>query len=507
MEPGAALQQLMQGLQVALAWHNLAAALAGATLGTLIGVLPGLGPVATMAMLLPTVYAMDVTSALIMLAGIFYGAQYGGSTTSILLNVPGEASSVMTAVDGHAMARRGRAGVALAVAALGSFFAGTVGTAVVALLAAPLAAVALAFGPRENFALLVFGLVSSVVLVRGSLLKGLGVMLLGMLLGQINTDRISGVARYSMGWVELTDGIGVVVVAMGVFGIAEVVLSLDRSSTLGAVAVRQVQAVWPTRQDWAQAWPAVLRGTMVGTLLGLKPGSGPVMASFMAYALEKKCSGGPGEPAFGQGNLRGVAAPEAANNAAAQVSFIPMLTLGIPPGPVMAMMVAAMMIKGIAPGPQVMTANPNLFWGLIASMWVGNLMLLVLNLPLVGLWAGLLRVPYRLLYPAILAFSCIGLYSLNHMGFEVVLGALFGLLGVVLRRLGNDMAPLVLGFVLGAPIEDNLRRSLLLAHGDWSTLWSRPLAAALLGATVVLVLGVAWSRARRTSDRRSEHVD
>lgn len=496
MEVGTALAHLALGLQVALSWQNLAAALAGATLGTLIGVLPGLGPVATMAMLLPSVYAMDATAALIMLAGIFYGAQYGGSTTSILLNVPGEASSVMTAVDGHAMARQGRAGVALAVAALGSFVAGTVGTAVVALLAAPLSAVALTFGPRENFALLLFGLVSSVALVRGSLLKGLGVMLLGMLLGQVNTDRISGVARYSMGWVELTDGIGVVVVAMGVFGIAEVVLSLGQADSTRPASVHPAGAVWPTRQDWAQAWPAVLRGTMVGTLLGLKPGSGPVMASFMAYALEKKCAGVRGEPALGQGNLRGVAAPEAANNAAAQVSFIPMLTLGIPTGPVMAMLVAALMIKGIAPGPQVMTGNPGLFWGLIASMWVGNVMLLVLNLPLVGLWASLLRVPYRLLYPAILAFSCIGLYSVNNMGFEVVLGALFGLLGVVLRRLGNDMAPLVLGFVLGVPIEENLRRSLLLSHGDWGTLWSRPLPAILLGATLALVVGVAWSRAR-----------
>jgi TctA family transporter len=503
MDTAAALQHLAMGLQVALAWPNLAAALAGATLGTLIGVLPGLGPVATMAMLLPSVYAMDVTPALIMLAGIFYGAQYGGSTTSILLNVPGEASSVMTAVDGHAMARQGRAGVALAVAAVGSFFAGTVGTAVVALLAVPLSAVALGFGPRENFALLVFGLVSSVVLVRGPLLKGLGVMLLGMLLAQVNTDRISGVARYSLGLLELTDGIGVVVVAMGVFGLAEVVLSLGDSDARRAAGPGAVQAVWPSRQDWAQAWPAVLRGTMVGTLLGLKPGSGPVLASFMACALEKKCAAAPGEPAFGQGNLRGVAAPEAANNAAAQVSFVPMLTLGIPPGPVMAMMVAAMTIKGIAPGPQVMTANPELFWGLIASMWVGNLMLLVLNLPLVGVWAGLLRVPYRLLYPAILAFSSIGLYSLNNMGFEVVLGALFGLLGVVLRRLGNDLAPLVLGFVLGTPIEENLRRSLLLAHGDWSTLWSRPLPAALLGATAVLVLVVAWSGLRRAGADRA----
>jgi putative tricarboxylic transport membrane protein len=495
MDSASALQHLAHGLQVALTWQNLASAFIGATLGTLIGVLPGLGPVATMAMLLPTVYAMDATSALIMLAGIYYGAQYGGSTTSILINVPGEASAVMTALDGHAMARRGRAGTALAVAAIGSFFAGTVGTAVVALLAAPLAEVTLAFGPRENFALLVFGLVSSVILVRGSLLKGLAVMLLGMLLGQINTDRISGVARYSLGLVELTDGIGVVVVAMGVFGIAEVILSVKERSHDSAVM--PVGGLWPTRADWAAAWPAVLRGTMVGALLGLKPGSGPVMASFMAYALEKKCRGPAGEPAFGEGNLRGVAAPEAANNAAAQVSFIPMLTLGIPPGPVMAMMVAAMTIKGIAPGPQVMTHNPDLFWGLVASMWVGNLMLLVLNLPLVGLWVQLLRVPYRVLYPAILAFCCIGLYTLNNMAFEVMLGALFGLVGVVLRQLGNDVAPLILGFILGPAIEENLRRSLLLAHGDWATLWSRPLPAVLLAATVLLVAAVAWGRRAR----------
>ena len=491
------LQQLAHGLQVALTWQNLGAAFVGAALGTLIGVLPGLGPVATMAMLLPTVYAMDAIPALIMLAGIFYGAQYGGSTTAILINVPGEASAVMTAQDGHALARQGRAGTALAVAALGSFFAGTVGTLVVGLLAAPLAQVALGFGPRENFALLVFGLVSSVILVRGSLLKGLAVMVLGMLLGQINTDRISGVARYSLGFVELTDGIGVVVVAMGVFGIAEVVLSLGERGAGGRdTRAAPVRGLWPTREDWAAAWPAVLRGTMVGAVLGLKPGSGPMLASFMAHALEKRCPPRPGEPPLGEGNLRGVAAPESANNAAAQVSFIPMLTLGLPPGPVMAMMVAAMTIKGIAPGPQVMTNNPDLFWGLIASMWVGNLMLLALNLPLVGLWVRLLRVPYRLLYPAILAFCGIGLFTLNAMGFEVVLGALFGLLGVVLRRLGNDLAPLILGFVLGPAIEENLRRSLLLAHGDWATLWSRPLPAGLLAATVLLVLGVAWSRRR-----------
>ena len=494
MDSTATLGHLAYGLQVALTWQNLGAAFAGALLGTLIGVLPGLGPVATMAMLLPSVYAMDVTPALIMLAGIFYGAQYGGSTTAILINVPGEASAVMTAQDGHALARQGRAGAALAVAAIGSFFAGTVGTVVVGLLAQPLAQVALAFGPRENFALLVFGLVSSVILVRGSLVKGLAVMVLGMLLATINTDRISGVARYSLGLVELTDGIGVVVVAMGVFGIAEVILSLnERTHAEGAAPVH---GLWPTRQDWAAAWPAVLRGTMVGVALGLKPGSGPLLASFMAHALERKIDPRAGEPPLGEGNLRGVAAPEAANNAAAQVSFIPMLTLGLPPGPVMALMVAAMTIKGIAPGPQVMTRNPDLFWGLIASMWVGNLMLLVLNLPLVGLWARLLRVPYRLLYPAILAFCCIGLYTLNHMGFEVLLGALFGAVGVVLRRLGNDLAPLILGFVLGLQIEENLRRSLLLAHGDWTTLWSRPLPAALLAATVLLVAGVAWTRSR-----------
>jgi TctA family transporter len=495
MDTGATLTPLLLGLQVALSWPNLAAALAGATLGTLIGVLPGLGPVATMAMLLPTVYAMDATAALIMLAGIFYGAQYGGSTSSILINVPGEASSVMTTLDGHALARQGRAGRALAVAAIGSFVAGTVGTAVVALLATPLSVIALGFGPRENLAVLVFGLVSTVILVRGSVSKGLAVMLVGMLLGQINTDRISGVPRYSFGLVELTDGIGVVVVAMGVFGISEVILSLRQRMQRSDAAA--VHGLWPTRDEWASAGPAVLRGTLVGSLLGLKPGSGPLIASFMAYALEKKVRLKPGEPALGDGNLRGVAAPEAANNAAAQVSFIPMLTLGLPPGPVMAMMVAAMTIKGIAPGPQVMTRNPDLFWGLIASMWVGNLMLLVLNLPLVGLWVRLLRVPYRLLYPAILAFCCIGLYSLGNMAFEVVLGAVFGLVGVVLRQLGCDLAPLILGFVLGPSIEENLRRSLLLSHGDWSTLWSRPLPATLLGATLVLLVAVVVARRPR----------
>ncbi len=498
------IAHLAHGFTVALALHNLGYALLGATLGTLIGVLPGLGPVTTMAMLLPTVHAIDAGSALIMMAGIYYGAQYGGSTTSILINLPGEASAVMTTLDGHALARQGRAGAALAVAALSSFFAGTVGTALIALLAAPLTAVVMAFGPREQFALLVFGLVSSVVLMPGSLRKALAVTVLGVLLGLVNTDRISGVPRFDFGLVQLTDGLSVVALAMGVFGFAEVIRVLSEREAGPGGPPPRVRGLWPSRSDWTRAWPAALRGTAVGALLGLKPGSGPTLSAFLAYTLERRCRTAPDESPLGSGNLRGVAAPEAANNAAAQVSFIPMLTLGIPTGPVMAMMVAAMTIKGIAPGPQVIDRNPDLFWGLIASMWVGNLMLLVLNLPLVGIWVRLLRVPYRLLYPAILLFCCVGLYSLSNDPFELHAAIGFALLGLVLRALGCPAVPLVLGFLLGPSIEEQLRRSMMLSDGDWGTFAQRPLSAVLLCATALLVIGLAWRRAGQARTARRD---
>jgi TctA family transporter len=484
------INNLMLGFSVAFTMTNLLYAFAGAVLGTLIGVLPGLGPVATIAMLLPSIYALDATPALIMLAGIYYGAQYGGSTTAILINVPGESSSVVTAIDGYAMARKGRAGPALAAAGLGSFFAGCVGTVIIAAFAPPLTEVAFKFGPAEYFSLMVLGLIGAVVLASGSLIKAIGMILLGLLLGQINTDVISGVPRFSFDIPELTDGIGFVAIAMGVFGFGEIIANLGRPAEHREVFTKDVKGLWPTRQDFKDAAPAVLRGTALGSILGILPGGGALLASFAAYTVEKKVRGRKGEVPFGQGNIRGVAGPEAANNAGAQTSFIPMLTLGIPPNAVMALMVGAMTIKGIQPGPQVMTSNPELFWGLIASMWVGNLMLVILNLPLIGIWIKLLTVPYRFLFPAIVTFCCIGSYTLNNNSFDVYMTALFAVIGYAFYKLGCEPAPLLLGFILGPMMEENLRRALLLSRGDWTTFATRPLSAGLLAAAALMVVVV-----------------
>jgi putative tricarboxylic transport membrane protein len=484
------LANLALGFGVAFTPINLAYAFGGALLGTLIGVLPGLGPVATIAMLLPSIYALDATPALIMLAGIYYGAQYGGSTTAILINVPGESSSVVTAIDGYQMARKGRAGAALAAAGLGSFFAGCVGTIIIAAFAPPLTELAFKFGPAEYFSLMVLGLIGAVVLASGSLVKAIAMILLGLLLGQINTDVISGVPRYSFDIPELTDGIGFVAIAMGVFGFGEIITNLGQPAEHREVFTKDVKGLWPTKQDFHDAWPAVLRGTSLGSILGVLPGGGALLASFAAYTVEKKMRMGPNEVEFGKGNIRGVAGPEAANNAGAQTSFIPMLTLGIPPNAVMALMVGAMTIKGIQPGPQVMTSNPQLFWGLIASMWVGNLMLVILNLPLIGIWIKLLTVPYRFLFPAIMVFCCIGLYTLNNSPFDVYMGAGFAVIGYMFYKLGCEPAPLLLGFILGPMMEENLRRALLLSRGDWTTFATRPLSAGLLLAALAMIVVV-----------------
>ena len=484
------INNLMLGFSVAFTLTNLLYAFGGALLGTLIGVLPGLGPVATIAMLLPSIYALDATPALIMLAGIYYGAQYGGSTTAILINVPGESSSVVTAIDGYAMARKGRAGPALAAAGLGSFFAGCVGTIIIAAFAPPLTELAFKFGPAEYFSLMVLGLIGAVVLASGSLVKAIAMIILGLLMGQINTDVISGVPRYSFDIPELTDGIGFVAIAMGIFGFGEIVVNLSRPAEHREVFTKHVTGLWPTKQDFKDAWPAVLRGTALGSILGVLPGGGALLASFAAYTLEKKVRSRPGEVPFGKGNIRGVAGPESANNAGAQTSFIPMLTLGIPPNAVMALMVGAMTIKGIQPGPQVMTSNPQLFWGLIASMWVGNAMLVILNLPLIGIWIKLLTVPYRFLFPAIVVFCGIGSYSLNNSSFDVYMTAGFTLVGYVFYKLGCEPAPLLLGFILGPMMEENLRRALLLSRGDWTTFATRPLSAGLLLAAALMVVVV-----------------
>ena len=492
------LDNLQLGFATALTVQNLLYAFFGCLLGTLIGVLPGLGPVATIAMLLPSIYALDATPALIMLAGIYYGAQYGGSTTAILINVPGESSSVVTAIDGYAMARQGRAGSALAAAGLGSFFAGCVGTIIIAAFAPPLTELAFKFGPAEYFSLMVLGLIGAVVLASGSLVKAIAMIILGLLLGQINTDVISGAPRYSFDIPELTDGIGFVAIAMGVFGFGEIIANLGQPPEHREVFTKAVGGMMPTKEDFKLAWPAVLRGTALGSILGILPGGGALLASFAAYTLEKKVAKDPSK--FGKGAIQGVAGPESANNAGAQTSFIPMLTLGIPPNAVMALMVGAMTIKGIQPGPQVMTSNPQLFWGLIASMWVGNLMLVVLNLPLIGIWIKLLTVPYRYLFPAILTFCCIGLYTLNNNNFDVYMAAGFGIVGYLFYKLSCEPAPLLLGFILGPMMEENLRRALLISRGDWSTFATRPLSAGLLLAALGLIVIVMLPAIRNKRD-------
>ncbi len=482
------LNNLSLGFSVAFTAQNLLYAFIGCLLGTLIGVLPGIGPVATIAMLLPATYALPPIAALIMLAGIYYGAQYGGSTTAILVNLPGEASSVVTVIDGHAMAKQGRAGPALAAAGIGSFFAGSVGTLILAAFAPPLTELAFKFGPAEYFSLMVLGLIGAVVLASGSLLKAIAMILLGLLLGLVGTDVNSGVARFSFDIPELTDGIGFITIAMGVFGYGEIIMNLGKTAEERHVFVGKVTGLMPTKEDFIHMWPAMLRGTALGSLLGILPGGGALLAAFAAYTIEKKVKLKPGEIEFGKGNIRGVAGPESANNAGAQTSFIPLLTLGIPPNAVMALMVGAMTIHNIQPGPQVMTSNPQLFWGLIASMWIGNAMLIILNLPLIGMWIKLLTVPYRFLFPAIVLFCAIGVYSTNNNTFDIWLVAIFGVIGYWFIKIGAEPAPLLLGFILGPMMEENLRRALLLSRGDWSVFVTRPLSAGLLIAAAILVI-------------------
>jgi TctA family transporter len=495
---------LVLGFGVAFTFQNLIYAFIGCLLGTLIGVLPGIGPVATIAMLLPATYALAPVAALIMLAGIYYGAQYGGSTTAILVNLPGESSSVVTVIDGYQMARKGRAGPALAAAGLGSFFAGCVGTLVLAAFAVPLTEVAFMFGPAEYFSLMILGLIGAVVLASGSLLKAIAMIVLGLLLGLVGTDVNSGVARFAFDIPELTDGIGFITVAMGIFGYGEVISNLSVKEAHREVFTGKVQGLWPSKQDFKDMIPAVLRGTTVGSVLGILPGGGALLAAFAAYTIEKKTKLRPGEVPFGQGNIRGVAAPESANNAGSQTSFIPLLTLGIPPNAVMALMVGAMTIHNIQPGPQVMTSNPELFWGLIASMWIGNLMLVILNLPLIGIWVKFLTVPYRWMFPAIVLFCAIGVYSTNNNTFDIWMVGVFGVAGYVFIKLGMEPAPLLLGFILGPMMEENLRRTMLLSRGDWSVFVTRPLSAGLLVVALVLLTIVLLPAMKR---KREEAFD
>ena len=484
------INNLALGFGVAFTFQNLIYAFIGCLLGTLIGVLPGIGPLATIAMLLPATYGLPPVAALIMLAGIYYGAQYGGSTTAILVNLPGESSSVVTVIDGYQMARKGRAGPALAAAGLGSFFAGCVGTLILAGFAAPLTELALEFGPAEYFALMIVGLIGAVVLASGSLVKALAMIVLGLLLGLVGTDVNSGVARYSFDIPELTDGISFLAIAMGVFGYGEIIQNLSHPDEKREVFTGKVQGIMPTAEDFKNMFPAVLRGTALGSALCILPGGGALLSAFTAYTIEKKTKLKPGEVPFGQGNIRGVAAPESANNAGSQTSFIPLLTLGIPPNAVMALMVGAMTIHNIQPGPQVMTSNPELFWGLIASMWIGNAMLVILNLPLIGIWIKLLTVPYKWLFPAIVLFCAIGVYSTNNNSFDIWMVALFGLIGYGFIKLGCEPAPLLLGLILGPMMEEYLRRALLISRGDWSVFVTRPLSASLLVVAAILLIVV-----------------
>ena len=488
------LAHLQLGFGVALTMQNILYCFGGVLLGTLIGVLPGIGPVATIAMLLPATFTLPPVSALIMLAGIYYGAQYGGSTTAILVNIPGESSSVVTCLDGYAMARQGRAGPALAIAALGSFFAGTVSTLLLAMFAPPLAEIAFQFGPAEYFSLMVLGLIAAIVLARGSLIKAVAMIILGLLLGLVGADTNTGQFRFTFGLPQLADGIGFVVVAMGLFGFSEIIVNLERRASR-EVVVAQIKSLMPTREDFVASWKAVLRGTGLGALLGILPGGGAVLGSFAAYTLEKKIAKDPSR--FGNGAIEGVAAPESANNAGAQTSFIPLLTLGIPSNAVMALMVGAMTIHGITPGPQVMSERPELFWGMIASMWIGNFLLVILNLPLIGIWVRLLAVPYRILYPAILLFCCIGVYSLNNSAVDVGLALFFGLLGYLFIKLDCEPAPLLLGFVLGPMMEDNLRRAMLLSRGNPAVFFTRPLSLALLLVALALLIVVVMPAVRK----------
>ena len=492
------LANLAHGFAVAFTLQNLLFCLMGAMLGTLIGVLPGIGPVPTIAMLLPFTFSLSPIPALIMLAGIYYGAQYGGSTTAILVNMPGESSSVVTCLDGYQMARKGKAGAALAIAAIGSFIAGCIATVLVAVFSGPLTKVAQSFGAAEYFSLMVFGLIAAVVLAQGSVIKAVAMIFVGLFLGLVGTDVNTGKQRFTFGIPELSDGIGFVPIALGLFGIAEIITNLGKPEERSILA-QKITGLMPTREDFRASLPAILRGTALGSVLGVLPGGGAVLSAFSAYTLEKKIAKDPSR--FGQGAIEGVAAPESANNAGAQTSFIPLLTLGIPPNPVMALMIGAMMIHGIQPGPQVMTKQPELFWGLIASMWVGNLMLVVINLPLIGIWVKLLSVPYRLLFPAILLFCAIGVYSLNNSAFEVALTAMFGLMGYFFLKAGCEGAPLLLGFILGPMMEENLRRALLLAHGDATVFVTRPISATLLAMSALLLLAVVVPAVRSTREQ------
>ncbi len=489
------IQNLGLGFATVLTPQNLLYSFFGVLLGTLIGVLPGLGPLVAIAVLLPFTFGLDPVSSMIMLAGIFYGAQYGGSTTAILINLPGEASSIVTTLDGHEMAKQGRAGKALSTAAIGSFVAGSVATVLIGLFAPPLAQLAFRFGPAEYFSLMVCGLIVSVVLANGSILKAIGMMLFGLTLGLVGTDSQTGMQRFTFGVPELADGLSVAAMAMGIFGLSEIMRNLETVQHRELVTSKLTNLM-PNRQDLKLIFAPMIRGTFLGSFLGVLPGGGALLASFSAYALEKKISKDPDQ--FGKGAIAGVAAPESANNAGAQTSFIPMLTLGIPSNPVMALMISALIIHGIEPGPAVITDHPQLFWGIIASMWIGNLMLLILNLPLVGLWVKLISIPYKFLFPVVITFACIGVFSMNNTAFAVITMAGFGVFGYILKRLDCEPTPMILGFILGPMMEGHMQRALLISRGDVLVFVKEPISAGLLVFAAVALAVVILPSVRKT---------
>jgi putative tricarboxylic transport membrane protein len=474
-----------QGFGVALQPINLLYCFIGVFIGTLVGVLPGIGPVSAMSLLLPVTLAGTPESGIIMMAGIYYGAMYGGSTTSILVNIPGEAASVVTCLDGHEMAKRGRAGPALGISALGSFIAGTFSIVLLMLVAPRLAEVAIAFGPAEYFSLMVLGLVMLTFLTQGSMAKALFMACIGVVLGLIGLDSINAQPRLTFGYIHLIDGVGIVPLVMGLFGVTEVLYNTEQSLQRDIVATK-IDNLMPSKEDWKQSWAPIARGSILGFFLGVLPGGGAVVASFGSYALEKKLSRTPER--FGKGAIEGVAGPEAANNAAAGGAFIPLMTLGIPPNVVMALLLGAFIIHGLQPGPLMITQNPKLFWGIIASMYIGNIMLLVLNLPLIGIWVKLLKLPYNVLFPLILLFTIIGVYASGNNVFDIYVMIVFGIIGYFMRKFGFEPAPLVLAFVLGPLLENNLRKALILSQGDLVTFIQRPISGTCLVVALLLLM-------------------
>jgi putative tricarboxylic transport membrane protein len=491
------LQHLQLGFSVVFSFQNLFLCLVGCLVGTLIGVLPGIGPLATIAILMPLTYSADPAGAIIMLAGIYYGAQYGGSTTAILVNMPGESSSVVTALDGHAMARQGRAGKALGIAAIGSFIAGSFATLVVAAVAIPLSRLALGLTAGNYFSLMLLGLTLAIVLGSGSLLKAFCMLLIGVTMALVGADQITGEARLTFGSQVLYDGFDMAVVAMGLFGIAEILRNLGASERQPFVD-NVVGGLLPDKQDMKDSAGAIARGSLLGSIIGIIPGNGATLSSFASYVLEKKLSKHP--ETFGKGAIQGVAGPESANNAAAQTTFVPLLTLGLPSTATMALVGGAMTLHGVVPGPQVIDMHPELFWGVVTSMWLGNLMLVIINLPLIGVWVKFLKVPYHLLFPTIILLCCVGIYSVNSRPTDVLMVAGFGLAGYLLYRLKFDPTPLLLGLVLGGMLEDSLRRGLILSRGSFWTFVSDPLTLVLLGLSAVIVvsaLSPSISRGRK----------